>query len=81
MTNLNYSNLPPEAQKAIQKLTGLSHQELENKLLSDLNTSGIKKAQPPGKPLKVSLKTMLAFLIIIFACWGVIALVLYTCAR
>jgi len=81
MTDLNYSNLPEDAQKAIQKLTGLTHKELENKLLSDLNTSGIKKAVTPHKPLKVSLKSMLACLIIIFACWGLIALVLYTCAR
>ena len=81
MPDLNYSNLPPEAQEAIRKLTGLTHEALENKTLSDLNTSGIKKALPPRKPLKVSLKTMVAFLIIIFACWGVIALILYTCAR
>ena len=81
MTNLNYSNLPPEAQKAIQKLTGLAHDKLEGK-----TTDEIAGITPMGqiyhkKPLKVSFKSMLACLIIIFACWGLIALILYTCAR
>ena len=32
MTRLNYSNLPPEAQQAIQKLTGYTHNELEGEI-------------------------------------------------
>jgi len=42
MTRLNYSNLPPEAQDAIKKLTGYSDEEL----------NGEKAKQPKAKPAK-----------------------------
>jgi len=44
MTRLNYSNLPPEAQDAIKKLTGYSDEEL----------NGEKPKQPEVKPAKTS---------------------------
>jgi hypothetical protein len=42
MTRLNYSNLPPEAQDAIKKLTGYSDEKL----------NGDKAKQPEPKPAK-----------------------------
>ena len=81
MTNLNYSNLPKEAQEAIQKLTGLAHDKLEGKTTDEIAGITEKGQIYHKKPLRVSLKTMVAFLIIILACWGIIALIFLTCAR
>ena len=55
MTRLNYSNLPPEAQQAIQKLTGCTHEELEGKTLRQTDAHTIKI----GKAKLQSLKSML----------------------
>ena len=48
MTKLNYSILPPEAQNAVQKLTGCSAEELEGKEVKSEKATIIttKKAKP-----------------------------------
>jgi len=48
MARLEYSNLPPEAQQAIQKLTGCTHEELnsENSKQPDTTSTTTKKKQP-----------------------------------
>ena len=81
MTELYYSNLPPEAQKAIQKLTGLTGDELEDKTLDEIDAIKLRTSQPTGPSTRTYLKRIAAKVIIIAACWGLLVLVIYTCAR
>jgi len=64
MARLEYSNLPPEAQQAVQKLTGCTHEELENGKTTPTKPQPVKtkKTKTEGKS---SLKQTLLILAII----------------
>ena len=81
MTNLNYSNLPPEAQQAIQKLTGSSHEELEGKTTDKIMANKTTEHKVLKTISKYTLKGFLAALLLLGITWGVIALILYLSAR
>jgi len=64
MARLEYSNLPPEAQQAIQKLTGCTHKELENGKTTPAKPQPAKTKKTKTKG-KSSLKQTLLILAII----------------
>jgi hypothetical protein len=69
MARLEYSNLPPEAQQAIQKLTGESDEELSGKQLKQTDTHTIKigKSKPQAwKQLGYRVAMPLAFIFIVY---------------
>jgi len=69
MARLEYSNLPPEVQQAIQKLTGKSHEELGGKQLKQTNSYTIKigKSKPQAwKQLGYWVAMPLAFIFIVY---------------
>ena len=59
MTRLNYSNLPPEAQDAIKKLTGYSDEKLNGDKAKQPEPKPAKTKQPRAKTHPLSLKRML----------------------
>ena len=78
MTRLNYSNLPPEAQDAIKKLTGYSDEELEGKQLkqTDAHTIKIGKAKPQSlKAIGYKIAVYLVPILIILAIVWLIAFI------
>jgi hypothetical protein len=81
MTDLNYSNLPPDAQKAIQKLTGSSHEELEGKSTNKIMANKTTEHKVLKTISKYTLKGFLAALLLLGISWGILFLVIYLSAR
>jgi hypothetical protein len=78
MARLDYSTLPPEAQQAIQKLTGESHEELGGKQLkqTDSHTIKIGKSKPQTwKQLGYRVAMPLAFILIVYGIMWLVAFV------
>ena len=79
MTRVYYSNLPPEAQEAIRKLTGLGAQELEGKQmkLTETKTTKISKPKEPEHypPWQWGLGCFSGVLLGLAICLAVIAII------
>ena len=82
MTRLNYSNLPPAAQEAVQKLTGCTADELEGKEVKTEKATVIttKKAKPRSlKDLAYQAAIPLTIILIIFGLVFLLATIATSC--
>jgi len=77
MTQLNYSNLPPEAQEGIKKLTGYTDEELEGSDQGKTPKPPRRKNQSSEKPISYYLTRIASYILIIAGCWGIIILICY----
>ena len=77
MTRLNYSNLPPEAQQAIQKLTGSTHEELEGKKFEGGSVKGLKREQAKPQTFKAMGYQLLVYLVPILIILGIVWLIAF----
>ena len=77
MARLEYSNLPPEAQQAIQKLTGESDEELSGKQLKQTDSHTIKIGKSKPQTFKAMGYQLLVYLVPILIVVAIVWLVAF----